>query len=104
MFSNVPRGTVRRKCCWDSCEEPRAPSQIYCSTHWAEYQRNYHRERSTVAFLDGVDACVRLLREQIGDRPTTGRQAAQLLTRLGTEETPELTQRRQMIQNMQPKI
>jgi beta-phosphoglucomutase-like phosphatase (HAD superfamily) len=82
----------------------RASSQIYCSRHWAEYQRDYHKERTTVAFLDGVDACVRLLREQIGDRSTTGRQAAQLLARLGAgEESPEQMQRRQLIENLRPK-
>lgn len=82
----------------------RLATRTYCDHHWAEYQRGYRIDeelkKSTAAFLDGVDACVRYLREQVGDRMTTGRQAAQLLARIGQGETPEQAQRRQLIESM----
>ena len=88
----LPRGT--RPCCRNGCEEPRASGHIYCHFHQAEYRREFSQDYYALAFREGVDACVRLLREQIGDRPTTGWRAAELLTHLTATETASFDGRR----------
>ena len=95
-----------RKCLRKGCQRDGASTHSYCAEHWAEYQRDYDKRRIENSFQkgirQGVDACVRLLREQLGDRAITGRQAAQLLLRAESngQETPELVQRRAMIASL----
>jgi hypothetical protein len=96
----VPRGTPPRQCLWEGCDNLRTSTQIYCAGHWAEYLRGYHEHKTEESFTEGVATCMLWLREQVGDRMLTGKQAAQLLARIGQQETPERKQRRQLIESM----
>ena len=100
----MPRGTYKhgepRKCLWEGCESVRTSTQIYCAKHWAEYLHGYHEHKTEESFTEGVATCMRWLQQQVGDRLLTGKQAAQLLARLGQHETPEHKQRRQLIESI----
>ena len=87
-------------CLWEGCESVRTSTQIYCAQHWTEYLRNYQEHKKVESFTDGVATCMRWLQEQHGNRWMTGKEAAQLLARLGQGETPERKQRRQLIESL----
>ncbi len=77
-----------------------------CALHYNEYMRDYRkladnkRERAATfrGFEAGVSACVRFLRDTVGDRAASGHQAALLLERGVTgAESPEIVARRALI-------
>lgn len=95
-----------KSCSKPGCNRDRASTHNYCAEHWAEYQREYGQRRIKNSFehgmRQGVEACARFLRERLGERAVSGREAAQLLLRVSQngDETPEVAQRRAMIESL----
>lgn len=91
------------------CSQPVIEGRRICREHWNEYMRNYRlrsenkRERAADQHgrEQGIQTCVRFLREAIGNRALTGYQAARELERgIIAGESSELRMRRSFLQTI----
>lgn len=99
----------QKKC--SKCDEPALPDRDICKEHYAEYMREYRArenkkrdvESHARGFEEGVQRCIRVLREKIAGKAVDGFIAAHILTKAClTSEVPGVAERQKLIDSMRP--
>ena len=91
------------------CTEPRVKGQPFCSSHYAEYMREYRavseskrdRDNYQRGFQEGVAKVIATLRGKIGCTPVTGFQAAVIMERSYLMPTVNV-ERQALVDSMRP--